>query len=116
MNPYVPVLIILIIGLTLGVVLSTLSRFLGPKRPNPIKNETYECGVPQVQEQSRMSVKFYMTAILFILFDIEAIFLFLWARVFRDLGWFGFVEVMVFMAILISGYVYVLKRGALEWD
>ncbi|MEZ4743102.1 MAG: NADH-quinone oxidoreductase subunit A [Bdellovibrionota bacterium] len=116
MNPYLPVLIVLVIGIVLGIALSSLSRLLGPKKPNPIKLETYECGVPQVHEQSRMSVKFYMTAILFILFDIEAIFLFLWARTFKSLGWFGFIEVFVFMCILVSGYIYVVKRGALEWD
>jgi NADH-quinone oxidoreductase subunit A len=63
-----------------------------------------------------MSVKFYLTAILFILFDIETIFLYLWATTFRSLGWFGVVEIVVFLAILVAGYVYVVKRGALEWD
>jgi len=116
MNPYLPVLIVLILGIVLGAILSSLSRLLGPKNPTPVKLETYECGVPQVHGQSRMSIKFYMTAILFILFDIEAVFLFLWARTFKSLGWFGLAEILVFMAILISGYVYVVKKGALEWD
>jgi NADH-quinone oxidoreductase subunit A len=82
-----------------------------------VKLEVFECGVPQVASgDDRMSVKYYLTAILFILFDIETIFLYLWAKTFRSLGWFGLIEVVVFMVILITGYIYVLKRGALEWS
>jgi NADH-quinone oxidoreductase subunit A len=66
--------------------------------------------------QEKNSVKFYLTAILFILFDIETVFLFLWARSFKQLGWFGLIEVAIFIAILVAGYVYILKRRALEWD
>lgn len=117
MNPYIPVLVVLIFGLTLGAILSGLAAFFGPKRPTAAKSEPYECGVPKVTSANeKMSVKFYLTAILFILFDIETIFLFLWAKAFPELRWFGVVEVMVFMAILIAGYIYVVKRGALEWD
>jgi NADH-quinone oxidoreductase subunit A len=100
MNPYIPVLIVLIFGLTLGAILSGLAAFLGPRNPRPEK----------------MSVKFYLTAILFILFDIETIFLYLWAKAFPQLGWFGVSEILVFMVILVAGYIYVVKRGALEWD
>jgi NADH-quinone oxidoreductase subunit A len=64
----------------------------------------------------KMSVKFYLTAILFILFDIETIFLYLWAMAFPELGWFGIAEILIFMLILVAGYIYVVKRGALEWD
>ena len=116
MNPYVPVIVVLFIGLTLGALVTTISHFLGPRRPNKTKNEVFECGVPRVLGQERMSVRFYLTAILFILFDIETVFLFLWATVFRDLGWFGVAEVAVFLTILVAGYLYVLKSGALEWD
>ena len=69
-----------------------------------------------VGERDKMSVKYYLTAILFILFDIETVFLYLWAVTFKNLGWFGVIEVLIFLAILVVGYVYVLKRGALEWD
>jgi NADH-quinone oxidoreductase subunit A len=116
MNPYLPVLIVLLFGIFLGGVLSALSAFLGPKKYTKVKAEPYECGVPAVGERDKMSVKFYLTAILFILFDIETIFLYLWATTFRSLGWFGVVEIVVFLAILVAGYVYVVKRGALEWD
>ncbi len=95
---------------------SGFSAFLGPKKPTLSKQEAFECGVPSVASQERMSVKFYLTGILFILFDIETVFLFLWAKVFRSLGWFGVVEIAVFVLILVVGYIYVLKRGALEWE
>lgn len=116
MNPYLPVVIVMLGGIGLGAVLSALAAFVGPKRPDRIKNQPYECGVPIVGERDRMSVKFYLTAILFILFDIETVFLYLWAVTFRQLGWFGVGEVLIFIGILVVGYVYVLKRGALEWD
>lgn len=117
MNPYLPVLIVLLFGLVLGSILSALAHFVGPRaRLTKVKLEPYECGVPAVGERDKMSVKFYLTAILFILFDIETVFLYLWATTFRDLGWFGIIEVFVFLVILVAGYVYVLKRGALEWD
>jgi NADH-quinone oxidoreductase subunit A len=116
MNPYLPILIILTLGIALGLILSGFSAFLGPKRPTKSKKEVFECGVPTIPHQDRMSVKFYMTAILFILFDIETIFLYLWAKVFRSLGWFGMAEIFIFVLILIVGYIYVLRRGALEWD
>lgn len=103
--------------MTLGAILSAFAYFLGPKKYRKEKYDPYECGVPKVTDaQEKMSVKFYLTALLFILFDIESIFLFLWAKVFNDLGWFGLVEISVFLAVLGIGYIYVLRRGALEWD
>jgi NADH-quinone oxidoreductase subunit A len=116
MNPYLPVLIVMVAAIGLGAILSGLAAFVGPRRPNPIKSQPYECGVPIVSERDRMSVKFYLTAILFILFDIETVFLYLWATTFRDLGWFGVIEVMVFVTMLVIGYVYVIRRRALAWD
>jgi NADH-quinone oxidoreductase subunit A len=117
MNPYIPVLLVLIFGLTLGAILSALAAFMGPRNPRPEKIDPYECGVPKVTSANeKMSVKFYLTAILFILFDIETIFLYLWAKAFPRLGWFGVSEILVFMVILVAGYIYVVKRGALEWD
>ncbi|MBI2602052.1 MAG: NADH-quinone oxidoreductase subunit A [Deltaproteobacteria bacterium] len=116
MNPYLPIIIILGLGVALGLILSGFAHFLGPRHPTPAKEEIFECGVPTVASRERMSVKFYLTAILFILFDIETVFLFLWAKAFRSLAWFGIVEVAVFVLILVAGYLYVLKTGALEWD
>lgn len=116
MNPYIPILITLALGVGLGLILSGMSAWLGPSKPSAAKGEVFECGVPQVTTRDRMSVKFYLTAILFILFDIETVFLFLWAKVFRILGWFGVIEVGLFVAILVAGYMYILKTGALEWE
>lgn len=116
MHPYLPVLFIIIFGFALGLILSSFSALLGPKKPTSVKSESFECGVPQVTTRDRISVKFYLTSILFILFDIETVFLYLWAKGFKTLGWFGIAEILVFVAILVVGYVYVLRRGALEWD
>ena len=116
MNEYLPVLIILVFALGFGAIMTALAGFLGPRKFHPIKYEPYECGVPVTGERDKMSVKYYLTAILFILFDIETIFLYLWATTFRELGWFGLIEVTIFLLILVAGYIYVIKRGALEWD
>lgn len=117
MNPYIPVIVVLIFGVALGCILSGLAYFFGPKRYLKEKMDPYECGVPKVTGAAeKMSVKFYLTAILFILFDIETVFLYLWARSFDQLGWLGLVEVAIFVMILVVGYIYVLRRGALEWD
>lgn len=117
MNPYIPVLVVLIFGVVLGSILSGLAYFFGPKKYVREKMDPYECGVPKVTSaDEKMSVKFYLTAILFILFDIETVFLYLWAKTFDQLGWWGLVEVAVFVLILVVGYVYVVRRGALEWD
>jgi NADH-quinone oxidoreductase subunit A len=94
-----------------------LSYFLGPRRPTRRKLEPYESGMaPLGSAQRRMPVKFYLVAVLFILFDIEVIFFYPWAVVFRQLGWFGFIEMLVFVGILLIGYVYAWKKGALEWE
>jgi NADH-quinone oxidoreductase subunit A len=117
MNPYLPILLILIFGLALGLGVSGISFFLGPKKPNSNKLEVYECGLPITSSaEQRFSIKFYLTAILFILFDIETIFMYLWSTAFDYLGWFGIVEVGIFIATLSIGYIYVLKRGGLRWD
>ena len=116
MNPYLPVLLVLVLSLVIGVAMTLLSRMLGPRRLGKVKQEAFECGVPATGSGQRMSIKYYLTAILFILFDIETVFLYLWAKTFKSLGWFGVIEILVFVAILITGYIYVLQRGALEWD
>jgi len=118
MNPYLPVLGIIVFSIAFGMIVSAASMILGPKKTySKVKYSVYECGLPLVTSaRERMSVKFYLTAILFILFDIETVFLFLWAKAFDGLGWFGFVEAVLFIAVLIVGYVYVIRRGALEWE
>ncbi len=117
---YVPVLLLMGIGLTIGCAILALSSFLGPKAKNRLKESAFECGVPPVGDaKHRFSVRFYLVAILFLLFDVEAIFFFPFALVFKQyatLGTFILYEMGVFVAILLVGYIYVVKKGALEWD
>lgn len=116
MSPYLPILILILIALVIGCVMSAFANLLGPRSTNEVKKQAFECGVPQVTTREKMSVKFYLTSILFILFDIETVFLYLWARVFKSLGWFGIAEIFVFVLILVAGYLYVLHSDALDWD
>jgi NADH-quinone oxidoreductase subunit A len=116
MEQYLPVLISLIVA---GIVVSVMvfaSTILGPKNRSTVKDQAFECGNPPSTAQARFSVKFYLVAILFIVFDVEVVFLYPWAVLFRELGLFGFVEMLFFVLILTIGLVYVWKRGALEWD
>src|SRR5512134_4051492 len=116
-DPYFPVLILMVIALAMAVGFVFLSQALGPKRYDRIKYSVYECGVdPLTPASVRVSVKFYLIAILFILFDLEAAFLYPWAVLFRQLGWFGFIEMGIFLLILLVGLVYAWKKGALEWQ
>lgn len=117
---YIPVLILMLAGLTIGIAMLTLSNFLGPKVPHFRKDQPFECGVPPVGDaRHRFSVRFYLVAILFLLFDVEAIFFFPWAVVYKKylgINSFILVEMAFFVGILLVGYIYVLRKGALEWD
>jgi NADH-quinone oxidoreductase subunit A len=116
-NPYFPIFIAFVLGLLIAGGATAASFLLGPKKPNPSKLDVYECGVPPVgTARQRLSVKFYLTAILFILFDIETVFLYLWAVLFDELKWFGIIEVGLFVGTLVVGYIYILRRRALDWD
>jgi NADH-quinone oxidoreductase subunit A len=89
---------------------------LGPRKPTPEKSAPYECGMPAVGDaRERQSVKFYLVAMIFLLFDIEVAFLYPWAMALRHLGWNGFIQVVLFMTLLLAGYVYVWRKGALDW-
>jgi NADH-quinone oxidoreductase subunit A len=103
------------VGTAVGMLVAT--TVLGPKTRFPEKDEPFECGVSPVSSpKSRFSVRFYLVAMLFIVFDMEVVFLFPWAVIFRKLGMFGFIEMMVFIFILTVGLVYIWKKGALEWE
>ncbi len=116
-DPYFSILLLLIIAIGMAVGLVFLSQALGPKKYERIKYSVYECGVDPITSATvRISVKFYLVALLFILFDLEAAFLFPWAVVFRDLGLFGFIEMAIFVGILLVGLLYAWKKGALEWQ
>jgi len=114
---YLPALIMLVVSVVFAVLIFTLTSSLGTKRMTPEKALPYEAGSDSTgANEVRLSVKFYLTAILFVVFDIEAVFLFPWAAVFRELGWFGFAEMVAFLAILGITLVYAWKKGALEWE
>ena len=114
---YLPVLIFIIVGLGLGAVMILAGAVLGPHRPDSEKLSPYECGF-EAFEDSRMKfdVRYYLVAILFIIFDLEIAFLFPWAVVLDQIGLFGFVAMMIFLAILVVGFIYEWKKGALEWE
>jgi len=113
---YVPIFLMIAVGVTFGVVMVKLNEWLGPHRPNDEKLSTYESGMEPVRTaRERFSVKFYLVAMLFIIFDIEIVFMYPWAVMFRQLGWFGLIEMIVFIAILLVGFLYIWRKGALKW-
>ena len=117
LQAYAPLLLYLILAMALSGVLLLLSSFVGWSRPSKVKMQAYECGItPTGNAREPFSVKFYLVAILFILFDVEAIFLYPWAFIFRSLHWFGFVEMLLYIGILLVGYFYLWKKGALDWN
>jgi len=114
---YSGVLVILTLALVVAAGMLAIHHFLGPRRAFPSKLEPFECGERQiVSPHQRFSVKFYVVAMLFILFDVEAVFLFPWAVIYRTLGWYGFVEMFLYILVLLAGYVYLWKKGAFDWS
>lgn len=117
LQDYLPIAILLIISTGLAVLIVVLGFLAGPKRPSARKETPYESGMlPIGPGTRRMPVRFYLIAVLFILFDIEVVFFLPWAVVFRQLGVFGLIEMFIFILILLVGYVYAWKKGALEWE
>ena len=116
MDGWLGVVIMIALGVGFAGVMIGLSVLLGPRNPTPEKLAPYECGMPAVGDaRERHSVKFYLVAMIFLLFDIEIAFLYPWALAFRDLGWFGFGQILTFFLILSVGYVYVWRKGLLDW-
>ena len=114
---YLPLLMQVAAAFLLGLGMVTASWFVGRHRNTKVKLDTYECGINAVGDaRGRFSVRFYLVAVLFILFDIEVVFLYPWAVNFRLLGLFGYVEMVIFIAILFVGYLYIIRKGALKWD
>ena len=117
LDPYLPIAIALGVAGLLALAITGLASFLGPKRFNPVKSQAFECGSESVgNARQRFAVKFYVVALLFIVFDVEAVFLYPWAVRFQELRWLGFAEMGIFAATLAVGLVYVWKKGALEWE
>ncbi|MGB4786455.1 MAG: NADH-quinone oxidoreductase subunit A, partial [Candidatus Acidiferrum sp.] len=116
LHTYAPLLLHLLIAAALAGALTAVSVLVGWRRPSRAKQQAYECGMePTGDAREPFSVKFYLVAMVFILFDVEAIFLYPWAYIFRSLRWYGFAEMMIYIAILLVGYLYLWKKGALDW-
>ncbi len=114
---YIPIFLLLAVAALLGIVMANINRFLGPRRPTSEKLSTYESGMEPIRTaRERFTVRFYLIAILFILFDVEIVFMYPWAVNFMSLGWFGFIEMLIFIVILLIGYYYAIKKGALQWQ
>jgi NADH-quinone oxidoreductase subunit A len=120
LNSYIPVLVMVVGAVAIALILVGLSALLGPRRPSPAKIAPYECGVTPIgSARERFPIKFYLTAMLFILFDIETVFLYPWAVTYKTSGGlmlFNLVEMALFVVVLFVGYIYVWRRGGLEWE
>src|SRR4051812_12539788 len=117
LEPYLPVILFILIGVAVGVAPQVLGFLLGPRRPDQAKNSPYECGFEAFEDaRMKFDVRYYLVAILFILFDLEIAFLFPWAVSLRDIGSPGFLAMMLFLAILVVGFIYEWMKGALEWE
>ncbi len=116
LGDYIPVLIHLTTVAALGGGILALSAWVGVKRPSLDKLSPYECGIPPVgNARERFSISFYLVGMIFILFDVEVAFLFPWAVIYKSLKWLGFVEMFLYIGILFAGYIYIWKKGALDW-
>lgn len=114
---YLPVLIFMLFGAALGVIVPALGWLLAPKRPDAQKSSPYECGFEGFGDaRTPFDVRYYLVAILFIIFDLETAFLVPWSVVFRQLGWFGMIAMGIFLGLLVVGFIYEWKKGALEWQ
>ena len=117
LEAYLPVILFILVGAAVGVAPQVIGFLLGPNRPDAEKNSPYECGFEAFEDERRkFDVRYYLVAILFILFDLEIAFLFPWATVINDIGLAGFVSMMIFLAILVVGFIYEWMKGALEWE
>jgi NADH-quinone oxidoreductase subunit A len=123
MENYFPILMFVLVGVAIGVLPVAMGFLLAPSRPDPEKLSPYECGFEAFEDaRMKFDVRYYLIAILFILFDLEIAFLFPWATIFKDIvatesiKLFGFIEMLVFVAILVIGYIYAWAKGALEWE
>jgi NADH-quinone oxidoreductase subunit A len=117
LDQYLPVLLFIMVGVAVGVVPQVLGYLLGPNRPDAAKNSAFECGFEAFEDaRMKFDVRYYLVAILFILFDLEIAFLFPWAVALKDVGLVGFWSVMIFLGLLTVGFAYEWKKGALDWE
>ena len=116
MESWFPIVLMLVLGFAFAAGGMLASQLVGPRNPSPQKSAPYECGVPPVGDaRERQSVKFYLVAMIFLLFDIEVAFLYPWTMALRDLGWPGLFQIVVFFLLLLTGYIYVWRKGVLDW-
>ena len=114
---YLPILVLLLVAVAVGLLILSISTFVGPHPGKPREIIPYESGIrPSMSARRRFPVKFYLVAMLFIVFDIETVFFFPWAVIFRQLGVFGLIEMLTLVAVLLVGYVYIIKKGVLDWE
>jgi NADH-quinone oxidoreductase subunit A len=117
LNDYLPLVIFIGLSLVIGLALLVAPFLVAYQNPDPEKLSAYECGFnPFDDARMKFDVRFYLVAILFIIFDLEVAFLFPWAVAFKDIGWFGFTSMMIFLGVLTVGFIYEWRKGALEWD
>ncbi|MCC6600844.1 MAG: NADH-quinone oxidoreductase subunit A [Crocinitomicaceae bacterium] len=117
LSEYVPIVIMALVALGFVVTTMILTHTLGPKRPSKVKDDTFECGIPVIgNARSPFSIKYFLVAILFVLFDVEVIFMYPWAVNFKELGAFGLWEMFTFMGLMLVGLFYIFRRKALDWE
>ncbi len=117
LEQYLPILVFIIIGVGFGIMLLGAGAVVGERKPNDAKSSAYECGFPAFESAHLpFDVRFYLVALLFIIFDLETAFLFPWAISFSKIGWFGFWAMSIFLGLLVIGFIYEWKKGALEWE
>lgn len=117
MKEYLGIVVIIIFATLIGVLIVGISYFLGERKPKKVKLSPYECGMTTIgPTRRRISIKYYIFAMLFLIFDIEVLFMYPWAVLMKDLKMFGFIEMFIFILILLLGYLYIWKKGALEWE
>ncbi len=115
-NSWIPILIFFLVAVAFGIGTLLVARLIAPQRYGRVKLEPYECGIePATDARDRYSVRYFLVAMLFLVFDVETIFLYPWAVIVDELAWFGFIEMVVFLFILVVGYLYAWREGALEW-
>jgi NADH-quinone oxidoreductase subunit A len=115
--PYYPVFLFLVVGLGLGIALISIGKILGPNKPDTEKNAPYECGFEAFEDaRMKFDVRYYLVAILFIIFDLETAFLFPWGVSLRDIGWPGFMAMMIFLLEFLLGFAYIWRKGGLDWE
>lgn len=117
LSPYLPLAVVLLLAGGMAMLIPQITTRLGPRRPSAIKSTSFEAGSESTgPARQRFAVKFYVVALLFIVFDVEAVFLYPWAVNFQALGWFGYVEMLIFASTLVVGLIYIWKKGALDWE